>query len=349
MKKYKVGACGNFDLDPSFLNGQVIRSCSIMSEVEKKMGTEQVKKISYTSWKKNPLKTFVAFVRLLAESENVILFPDLRAIYALVPLASLFKLLFNTKVYYNVIGGWLPDFLKEQKLIAFFVRKLDGLFVQTKVLSQELNGLGVQNTTVFPNFKRIRVFDESQLVQDYSKPLSLVFMSRVTDRKGVTELVNAIHQINENGIKYTLDIYGSIQEGYEEEFANLQSGFGDAIEYKGQVDPLKTSDTMFGYFLHVFPTTYYTEGYPGSVLDALSAGVPTLSARWQSYEDVLVEGKTGISFTMRDWEEMKAKLLDIYEAPETVCAMRAHCIEAAKQYAPEKIINIILEKMNVTA
>ena len=348
MKRYKIGACGNFDLDQGFLNGQVIRSCSIMNEIERKLGQDNVCRISYTQWKRKPFHTLAAFVKLLWNSESVILFPDLRAIYALVPLGIMLKKTTRTKVYYSVIGGWLPDFLAEHKIIRFFARKLDGLFVQTSFLSEQLRQVGIEQTTIFPNFKRIKVFGDNEINNGFMEPLPLVFMSRVTDRKGVCELVRAVNKLNQDAPRFRLDIYGSVEASFKEQFEALQKEFGPFIQYMGQVDPLKTSEVMHNYFLHVFPTTYRTEGYPGSVLDALSAGLPTLAARWLSYEDVLTENETGISFTMGEWGEMEEKLLTIFNHPETIDVMRKKCLKEARKFAPETVIDIMLEKMNVT-
>ena len=346
MKKYKIGVCGNFDLDKGYLNGQVIRSISIVTEIESKLGRDALCKVDYTQWKKKPIQTFYAFLKLLLHSENVIIFPDLRAIYALVPLGAALKGITDTKVYYNVIGGWLPGFLQEHKVIRYWTRKLDGLFVQTRILTEQLRAIGINKTTIFPNFKRIRVYTEDKLRLDFVKPYPLVFMSRVTERKGICELVRIVNKLNQGQPRFSLDIYGSIETHFVEQFEKLKKEFTPYIHYKGQVDPLKTSEVMHNYFLHVFPTTYRTEGYPGSILDALSAGTPTLSARWQSYEDVLTENKTGISFEMGNWEELERKFEEIYKNPEIINSMRINCLKEARNYIPENVINIMLEKIN---
>ncbi len=104
---------------------------------------------------------------------------------------------------------------------------------------------------------------------------------------------------------------------------------------------------MKDYFLHVFPTTFLTEGYPGSILDALAAGVPTLSARWISYEDVLEEGRTGLSYPLGDWEALQKRLEEILTNPDRIWNMREACIFAAAKYRPENVIRIMMEKLSL--
>lgn len=347
MKQYKIGACGNFDLDPTYLNGQIIRTCSIMDQLEKEIGADCIKRVSYADWKRHPFRTIKDFLSLFFQCENVLLFPDLRAVRGLVPMASFLRKKTKTKAYYNVIGGWLPEFLHSHKYIRRCTVELDGLFVQTKSLSEQLKLEGVLNTTVFPNFKNLKIYTLDEKPSIYTKPLALVYMSRISERKGLTELVDVVSRINRYEIKYTLDIYGSVKNGFEEKFEELKGRFGESIRYKGQVDPLKTSLIMKDYFLHVFPTTFQTEGYPGSVLDALSAGVPTLSARWLSYEDVLEEGRTGLSYTLGNWEELEKRLEEIWNNPEIVWRMREACILEAEKYRPETVIKIMINKLNL--
>ncbi len=347
MKRYKVGACGNFDLDPNYLNGQIIRTCSIMDQLEKEIGAGSIRKVSYAAWKRHPFRILRGFISLFSQCENVLIFPDLRAIRGLVPMAALLRRLTKTKAYYNVIGGWLPEFLHTHRLIRRCTASLDGLFVQTQSLSEQLKAEGVNNTTVFPNFKDLKICSLAEKPDMYTRPLSLVYMSRISARKGILELVEAINRINGGGIRYTLDIYGSIQKGFEADFEVLKGQFGEAIRYRGQVDPLETSSVMKDYFLHVFPTTFPTEGYPGSVLDALSAGVPTLSARWLSYEDVLEEGKTGLSYTLGNWDELEKRLEEVCLNPDIVWNMREACILEAEKYRPETVIRIMLDKLNL--
>ncbi len=348
MKSYKIGACGNFDLDQNFLNGQIIRTRSIVNQLEKEIGVDQIKRLSYSGWNRHPFSTLRSFVSLMWKSENVLLFPDLRAIYGLVPLAVLLKKFTGTKVYYNVIGGWLPTFLRKHRILRRCTKKLDGLFVQTNHISDLLGDIGVKQVTVFPNFKDIKIYALNEKPTEYTKPLSLVFMSRITSSKGIKELVSTVQKINRNEIRYTLDIYGSVQNDFTEEFEELRKHFDETIRYKGQVDPLQTSTAMKDYFLHVFPTMLTnTEGFPGSVLDALSAGVPTLAAKWVSYSDVLEEGVTGLSFTLGNWSELEKKLENIYLNPDMVWSMREACIKEAQKYRPENIIKIMLKQLDV--
>jgi glycosyltransferase involved in cell wall biosynthesis len=202
------------------------------------------------------------------------LFPDENAIKILIPIAVILKYIFKTKIYYNVIGGWLPDFLKKNKYMQSCLKKLDGIFVQTTTLKNELAGFNINKVYIFPNFKNIKIFKEDELLSNNDLPLRICFMSRITEQKGVEEMIRVIKHINRNKVKYILDIYGPVSDEYKQRFAELEKDFPSYIRFKGVVEPLKTSDMLKNYFLQLFPTKYRTEGFPGSILDSFCAGVP---------------------------------------------------------------------------
>lgn len=46
----------------------------------------------------------------------------------------------------------------------------------------------------------------------------------------------------------------------------------------------------------MFPTLFYTEGIPGTIIDAYAAGLPVISSKWESYGDVIEDNVTGIGY-----------------------------------------------------
>jgi len=95
----------------------------------------------------------------------------------------------------------------------------------------------------------------------------------------------------------------------------------------------------------LFPTKFATEGFPGTILDGFCAGVPVLSARWNSCTDIVEEGVNGITFGFCDFEDMYEKLLYIKENPDIVNSMKNNCIESAKSYSPEVVTSKMLKEM----
>lgn len=55
-------------------------------------------------------------------------------------------------------------------------------------------------------------------------------------------------------------------------------------------------ETLKNYFALVFPTLFYTEGIPGTIIDAYAAGLPVISSKWESYDDVIEDNITGVGY-----------------------------------------------------
>ena len=50
--------------------------------------------------------------------------------------------------------------------------------------------------------------------------------------------------------------------------------------------------------MQIFPTRFTTEGIPGSIIDSYYAGVPVLASKWNSFDDVIEDGKTGVGLSL---------------------------------------------------
>jgi glycosyltransferase involved in cell wall biosynthesis len=139
----------------------------------------------------------------------------------------------KTKLQYVVVGGWLPSFLEKKKSLARCLKKFDGIFVETQAMKAAMEKLGFTNVSVLPNFKRIRVLTEEELVYAEGEPYKLCTFSRVLKEKGIEDAIEAVKGANEKmgRTAYALDIYGRVDPGYEEAFAEICKTIPENIRY----------------------------------------------------------------------------------------------------------------------
>ena len=90
---------------------------------------------------------------------------------------------------------------------------------------------------------------------------------------------------------------------------------------------------------------FYTEGIPGTIIDAYAAGLPVVSSKWESFADIVDNGKTGIGYTFGNYEELVFTLEEIRNDPEMLNNMRVNCVEKAKEYLPEKALVPLLRRI----
>ncbi len=345
MKAYKIGICGNFDVEHVEANGQTIKTINVYNELVKVYGEENIKKLDTYYFRTNPIKAVFAYLKLVKECEHCVILPAEGAVKVLVPLGVIQKKRYKTKIYYPVIGAWLGKMLKEKKSLLRYAKSIDWVLPETETLKKELLEVGLERVEVLLNFKDIPVLSEEEINISVEKPLKLCYFARVNEMKGIGELIEAVKNVNREQVKFTLDIYGPVKDIYSETFRGLMENFPEYIKYCGVADGDKSVETLKGYFMQVFPTKYATEGIPGSLVDSLCAGVPVLSARWNSCHDILDEGSTGISFELCNFKEMEEKLEQIAENPEQIIAMRVNCIKKALNYKPEEAIRVLTDRI----
>lgn len=142
--------------------------------------------------------------------------------------------------------------------------------------------------------------------------------------KGIEDAINAVESVNAHFGRtvYTLDIFGQIDVEYKERFSQLEKSFPDYISYGGAIEANKSVETLKSYFALLFPTYYKGEGFAGTLIDAMSAGVPVIASDWKYNPEFVVPGKTGVIIKNCNAERLAEELINIAAAPEngTQCA-----------------------------
>lgn len=342
----KVCVIGHFGFGQSLLNGQTIKTKIITAEIERCCGKTNVIRLDLAGGAKKIPGLLIKIPKALSECDNIAIFPVENGLRFLTPVLNFWNLFFKKKIHYIVIGGWLPGFVSDKYLLKKGVKSFDGIYVETNTMKKALEEQGFTNIFVMPNCKPLKILSENELVYPEGIPYKLCTFSRVMKEKGIETAVYAIRNVNRQMgyTAYSLDIYGQIDANQTEWFADLQSRFPDYIHYGGCVDADKSVEVLRDYFALLFPTHFYTEGIPGTIVDAYAAGVPVISARWESFADVIDDGKTGIGYEFDHEEDLEKILLSVANNPQIVLDMRTNCIRGARKYLPEAALQCINEK-----
>ena len=105
--------------------------------------------------------------------------------------------------------------------------------------------------------------------------------------------------------------------------------------------------TLKDYFALLFPTRFYTEGIPGTIIDAYAAGVPVISAEWESFSDIIDEGITGFGYAFGDKEKLKELLIEFAETPERVNGIKVGSLKKVQEFIPEKVVGDFIKKAEI--
>lgn len=301
-----------------------------------------VQKVDIEAYKSRKfVKILEVFVKILSVfifpyPKKVVLSKSTRGAFFILRLSKYLNF-FNKDIYYIVTGGSMVDMLQQKKYNKSYLHQTKVIFLQSKIMQNKLMQLGDFNTEYLPNSKK--VFQISRKKKSIQFPIKLVFLSRVTEQKGMTLLLDAIDDLNKKEVQFTLDIYGPFEDKEYKAYYEKRTSKYDFINYRGFLDlnTIKGYEILNNYDLFVFPTFWKGEGFPGVVLDAMIAGLPILASDW-NYNSQVVNSDVGYLFAPNDLESLKKNLLHISKNLSDLTKKSNSCFDVVQKYDSEKVL-----------
>ncbi|MDA3875407.1 MAG: glycosyltransferase family 4 protein [Kiritimatiellae bacterium] len=314
------------------VDGQILRTRIAREELCLRCGKENVVWADTGFLKQRPLRSIWNISRVMRQADTLVILPGPRGLSLLLPWYLRWKRKTGGAVHYLVIGGWLPRHLKAHPKEIKRVKQCDSVHVQTQRMKRELEEMGLENVYLLPNARRFPL--NRSVSGRIGTPLRLVCLSRVTEAKGFDLAVDAVRSLNEGcpTPKVTMTMYGQIQAGQEEWFAELRKRFTPEITYAGGLRPEEITDHLIQHDLMVFPTWYSGEGFPGVLIDAMIAGIPVIASDWIDNAEYVRAGETGWLFEANNLDALKEKILWMVHHPDEVMRMKNVSAEVAEKY-----------------
>lgn len=335
----KVGIIGHFGFGQELANGQTVKTKNLSLGI-KKYTSIDVLEVDSFGWSKHPFRLLQNIKSVFIACDTVIMLPAHNGVKFFAPLFCYFKKLHHKKIIYDVIGGWLPEFLNTHPKLKKSLQTFDGIWVETETMKKQLCDMGFDNVMVVPNFKELTPLTESELVYPEGFPLKLCTFSRVAEGKGIDTAVDVIERVNEKMgyTAFSLDIYGPVADEEKMWFEALNRRLPPYVQYRGCVNSTKSVEVLQNYYALLFPTHHYTEGVPGTIIDAYAAGVPVVSANWESCKDIVDDGKTGMVYSFDCIDDFEELMIKILHTPKELLNMKKNCLEKAKDYITSSAI-----------
>lgn len=343
MKICIIGAFG-FDTMPT--GGQPVKTRNLYQLLSEKYGANEVSYIETYGWKKHPFKMIAAVRRAVKQSENVIMLPAHNGVKIFTPLLLRYAKGTSARLFYDVIGGWLPQKTEADKKLAAQLRRFDGVWVETSSMKSALERQGFSNVSVIPNFKFITPLPPEEL-PPLEKPYRLCTFSRVMKEKGIEDAIEAVSRVNDDfgETVFTLDIYGPVDANQTEWFNKLQTVFPQYVHYCGCVNSNKSVDVIKDYFALLFPTFYDGEGFAGTLIDAFSSGVPIIASDWK-YNPEIVHENVGFIYPTGNVKAFVAILKNVATNPKVIIDKKLYCLQEAIKYSSVGVAEAITKELN---
>lgn len=336
----RIGICGHFGGGELFLDGQTVKTKIIADELVRQFASENVLIRDTYGGAKRLLFHIIGIIGLVHKCENVIILPAQNSLRIFAPLIALLNKFYHRKLHYLVIGGWLPEFVRKRPYLKRSLHEFDCIYVETNTMKNKLEELGFHNIDILRNCKMLDKMHTENLKYVTSPPYQLCTFSRIMKEKGIENAINSVVSINEkyNATIYSLTLYGQVASEYRGQFEKMVNTFPSYIKYGGLVPFDKSVEVLKDFFALLFPTEFYTEGIPGTILDAYAAGLPVICSKWESFDDVVKDGITGIGYDFEKPELLSKILEEVYCCPEKINLLRVNCLKASEEYLPDKAI-----------
>ena len=233
------------------------------------------------------------------------------------------------------------EYLKTKPLHRWMLKRICGIFTETMLMRNALcERYGFANVSQFPNF-RFTSFVPKEHHEEGK--LKLVFLARINKMKGL-DVVFFLASYLKN--KYfernvSVDFYGPIYEPDKKYFLDELRKY-DFLAYKGELQPERINETIEKYDAMLLPTHYYTEGLPGSVVDAYMSGIPIIVSKWKHAEEFVKDGKTGFIVPFENGEEVLGEKVEmLLQNPILLSKMKRMAYQESFRYTSASAWEII--------
>ena len=108
----------------------------------------------------------------------------------------------------------------------------------------------------------------------------------------------------------------------------------------------KSVEAIKGYYALLFPTYWKGEGFPGTIVDAFSAGLPVIATDWNCNSEIVTHKVNGILYPNKYVKNLKDAIEYLMKDTDNIETMKLNCISSAKKYQPDEYIDRIIYRID---
>lgn len=337
MKRILV--LGYFGYLTNQLDGQTVKTRDVYRLAKEQSGDYSVDYFDTQDLKKNKLLVLRMFWKVI-QCDTLFYLPAHNNLKVFFPIIFIFSRLFRFKIHYFVVGGWLREYLTNRPVHRCMISRINGIHAETKRLKNELEEYyNFKNVDIFPNFR----FFDFEPKHSESKKLRIVFMARVMMQKGIDWIFKLAEHIATNKLqdKYSITFYGPETNEDKEYFENNVAKY-DFVEYLGSLQPNEIHETLSQYDVMLLPTHFYTEGLPGSIVDAYISGIPVIVTEWKHSHEFVEDGKSGYIVSFENGlPEMIEKVLLLEKDRDLLRRLKDNVLVKRMEFKPPTLSHIL--------
>lgn len=198
----------------------------------------------------------------------------------------------------------------------------------------------VKKLVVIPNI--IAFPGHSSRIQNRTfNKLKMVFLGRISEKKGVWDLLDALEKIRvEHNCDFELVVGGDGDVEHFQELIRLKN-LNEFVRFIGWASAEEKQVLLAESNLFVLPS--YNEGLPISILEAMSYELPILSTPVGGIPEVVEQNVNGILITPGNVNELVEALMTFIESPHLMVEYGKNNIQKVKSHFPDEVKKELIE------
>ena len=224
--------------------------------------------------------------------------------------------LFGVPTILHLHGGEFPIFYEKEcgRFRKQFVRYVFDKSTRVVVLSSTWK-TWVQGISTNPHVEAIYnpvLFPEKATAWESRRPGTVLFLGRISERKGVYDLLETAAKVAAVHPEFRL-LLGGDGDLKQAQACVADFGIGDKVEFLGWVKGAKKERYLAEAMLYVLPS--YNEGMPMSILEAMAVGLPILSTTVGGIPEAVTDGVEGFLVGPGNVDALTARLDQLLSDP----------------------------------
>jgi len=144
----------------------------------------------------------------------------------------------------------------------------------------------------------------------------------------------------------TCDFYGQLYSEIEDKFTAELAATPNA-KYHGLLPHEKVFDTISSYDALVFPSYYPGEGHAGVIVEAMMAGLPIVTTKFNALPELISDGENGLLVSPRKPNEITSAIRLLATDVKLRQELGLRAFESSKQYSSDNVVPKLVQAIEL--
>ncbi len=179
---------------------------------------------------------------------------------------------------------------------------------------------------------------------DETKPLEVICVARLIERKGQVHLIHAVRKLKDGGTRIIVNLAGTGDSHQDYQTLCQELGVQDCVNFLGYIPRENLQQYYFSADVFVLPS--FNEGMSLAALEGMAAGLPVLLTKTGGTDLLVEDGVNGFTFNYGDSDHLAELLEQLDKNRALVQKMGEASHLRVEQFSWSRIVDQFLQLFN---